>query len=400
VNILALNTGSSSVKFQLIGMETETCLVRGVADRIGAAEGLFVSEAAGREKLRERRRFASHEEALERIVQALEAPQQIAGVGHRIVHGGDRFSESVVIDGTVAAAIAECAVLAPLHNPHNLTGYRLARRLLPHAVQVAVFDTAFHQTLPPHAYHYPLPRELCERHRLRRYGFHGTSHRYVAGRWEQLTGQPLERSKLITLHLGNGCSACAIDGGRSVDTSMGLTPLEGLPMGTRSGDVDPAVVLYLMEREGLDAAAMDALLNKRSGLLGVSGLSNDMRSLLEAEAAGHAGAALAVGLFCYRIRRYLGAYSAVLNGATAVIFTGGIGENAPAVRARACANLDALGIELDPAANAGIRGAEGIISTAGARTAVWVIPTNEELLIARDTVQAIAAARRAVPAPA
>ncbi|MGB9606246.1 MAG: acetate/propionate family kinase, partial [Bryobacteraceae bacterium] len=288
----------------------------------------------------------------------------------------------------------DCVALAPLHNPHNLSGYFASLRLLPHAAQVAVFDTAFHQTMPPKAYTYALPHGLCARYHVRRYGFHGSSHRWMAERYAQLQRRPVEEFKLITCHLGNGCSMCAIEAGRSVDTTMGMTPLEGLVMGTRSGDVDAAAILHLMQWEGLNPERMNALLNKGSGLYGISGISNDMRTLLEHASRGDERAELAIEVFCYRIRKYLGAYYAVLNGADAVIFTGGIGENAPEIRARVCRSLDALGIALDERRNRMAVGCEMDLSADGARTRVWVIPTNEELLIARETVRALRAPGR------
>jgi acetate kinase len=398
MKVLALNTGSSSVKFQLIETSaeqmrssTDRLLAKGMVDRIGEVSGVLTCEAQGRDKARIEDHFANHEEALSRVLNILGGLDDIEGVGHRIVHGGDRFRESVLMDDEVARAIESFNYLAPLHNPHHLTGYQVARRLLPRAAHVAVFDTAFHMTLPPYAYTYALPYALCEKYRLRRYGFHGTSHRYVTQRFAEITGRPLGSLKLISTHLGNGCSMCAVDHGRSIDTSMGLTPLEGLAMGTRCGDIDPSAVFHLMAWEHLSVEEIDVLLNQRSGLLGLSGESNDMRTLLSQSASGDARAALAVEVFCYRIRRYLGTYSAVLNGADAVIFTGGIGENAAAIRARACSALDSLGIEIDPALNDSASGREMDISKTAARTRVWVVPTNEELLIARDTFRCITA---------
>ncbi len=367
MRVLVLNSGSSTLKYQLIDSRGDRPLARGLVDRVGHT----VPDHGDAVRI-----------ALERLA---DWRAEIRAVGHRVVHGGEYFSQPVVIDDAVVARIEECAALAPLHNPINLQAYRAARALLPEAVHVAVFDTAFHQTLPGHAYTYGLPWEICARERLRRYGFHGTSHRYVSGRFAELHGRP---AKLITCHLGNGCSMCAVDGGRSVDTTMGLTPLEGLLMGTRAGDTDPAVVLHLMRSGGLGVEEMDALLNQRSGLLGVSGISSDMRTLLERERAGDARARLAIEVFCYRIRKYIGAYFAVLNGADAVVFTAGIGENAPAIRARCCGGLESLGIRLDPARNEAALAVEADISAPDAATRVWVIPTNEELLIARDTARA------------
>ena len=307
-----------------------------------------------------------------------------------MVHGGESFRESVVIDEAVLKSIEDCVPLAPLHNPHNLTGYFASRRLLPQARHVAVFDTAFHQTLPPMAYTYGLPHALASRYRLRRYGFHGTSHRYLALRFAQIHQRAPEAFNLITCHLGNGCSMCAIERGRSVDCSLGFTTVEGLLMGTRSGDVDAAAVLHLMEWEKLSPERMQALLHKESGLYGISGISNDVRTLLEHAASGDERARLALEVFCYRIRKYIGAYYAALGGADAVIFSAGIGENAPAIRAAVCEPLAALGIRVDPERNSQAVGVEMDISAEDAPVRVWVIPTNEELLIARDTVRCLA----------
>jgi acetate kinase len=318
---------------------------------------------------------------------AIESVAAIEAVGHRVVHGGERFTHSTRIDDEVRRELEELIELAPLHNPHNLRGIAAARSALGTGIpQVAVFDTAFHHSLPDTAYLYAIPYQLYRRHRVRRYGFHGTSHRYVAYRYRQLTGRARENTKIITLHLGNGASACAIVGGRSIDTSMGFTPLEGLVMGTRSGDIDPAILDFVSAKEGLTLHELDSMLNKQSGLLGLSGLTADMRELL-AEEAEHEDrrARLAVDLFCYRVRKYLGSYLAAMNGADAIVFAGGIGENSPEVRARICAEMDWLGISLDPARNDALTGAEGRIDGESSRVELWVIPTDEELLIARDT---------------
>jgi acetate kinase len=312
-----------------------------------------------------------------------------------VVHGGERFQRSVRIDDDVLRGIEDMIDLAPLHNPHNLKGHAAARAVLganvPH---VAVFDTAFHQTIPERAFLYAIPYQLYRRHKVRRYGFHGTSHRYVAYRWRELTGVSRDQTRIITLHLGNGCSACAIDAGNSVDTSMGFTPLEGLVMGTRSGDIDPAVLEYLGTKEGLAPSEVDNLLNKQSGLLGLSGLTHDMRELLaEARENNDRRARLAIDIFCYRARKYIGSYLATLGGSNAIVFAGGIGENAPEVRADICRGLAWAGVELDEAANGEmIGGKEGRITTAASRLAVWVIPTDEELLIARDTWRVVTGA--------
>jgi acetate kinase len=389
VKILVVNCGSSSVKFQLIETSPELAasgaerlLARGLIDRIGDAAGV-----------------PDHEHAIRQALAALTDPQQgaigslaeIDAVGHRMVHGGETFRESVIIDEAVLGAIEECVPLAPLHNPHNLAGYQACRRLLPRAPHVAVFDTAFHQTLPPKAYTYGLPHVLAERHRLRRYGFHGTSHRYLTLRFAELHHSTPEAFNLITCHLGNGCSMCAVERGRSVDCSLGFSTVEGLLMGTRTGDVDASAVLRLMAWEQFSLERMQDLLHKESGLYGISGVSNDVRTLLAEARAGHARARLALDVFCYRIQKYIGAFYAALGGAHAVIFSAGIGENAPDIRAAVCAPLHALGIRLDPARNAQATGREMDISAEDAPVRVWVIPTNEELLIARDTVRCLAA---------
>jgi acetate kinase len=315
---------------------------------------------------------------------------EIEAVGHRMVHGGEHFHSSVLIDDAVLRAIEDCFDLAPLHNPPNVKGYRAARDLLRDVPHVAVFDTAFHQTMEPVAFLYALPYVLYQRHGIRRYGFHGTSHRFVSRRAAERLGRADDPGlRLVTCHLGNGCSLAAIRGGRSVDTSMGFTPLEGLVMGSRSGDLDPAILLHVMAKEELGAAEMSALLNKHSGLLGVSGLSNDMRRLLEAEAAGSDRARLAIDVFCYRLRKYIASYVAVLGGLDGLVFTGGIGENAPPVRARAVVGLDAMGIAIDAARNEGVRGCEADVSPEDAACRVLVVPTNEELLIARDTYRIV-----------
>jgi acetate kinase len=374
-------------------------LARGVIERIGS-EALLTFEAEGRPARKLAEPLRDHRAALDRVLRWLvegdgDAPllgalSEIEAVGHRVVHGGEALKKSVRIDDTVVAAIEKNVDLAPLHNLANLRGIEAARaafgRDLP---QVAVFDTAFHATMPETAYLYAVPYSYYVRHRVRRYGFHGTSHRYVAYRWRKLTGRSKEETKLITLHLGNGCSACAIVEGRSIDTSMGMTPLEGLVMGTRSGDIDPGLFEYLAHKEGLSPDEFDAMLNKQAGLLGVSGLTHDMRDLLnEAAEHGDRRAKLAIDLFVARVRKYVGAYLAEMNGAGGIVFTGGIGENSAEIRSRVCANLDALGIALDPAKNAAtVDGREGDVSLGGARVRTWVIPTNEELLIARDTVR-------------
>jgi acetate kinase len=398
MKILVINCGSSTLKFQLIEGDGDSAagrqrLARGVVDRIGGRAVLeFASD--GGESHRETAAVADHDEATRRALAWLESAGLLAGgldgVGHRVVHGGDRFVDPTLVDENVLKAIEALTDLAPLHNAPSLKSIRAARAVLGAGVpMVAAFDTAFHRTVPERASRYAIPLELADKHRIRRYGFHGLAHRYMAERYAAMTATPLERVKLVTLQLGNGCSATAIEGGRSVDTSMGFTPLEGLMMGTRSGDVDPSLAGYLARREGVDIEEVEAWLNTRSGLLGVSGRSSDMRELLEAEAAGDERAALAVDMFCYRVRKYVGAYLAALSGADAVVFGGGIGENAPLVRARICAGTGWCGLTLDEARNARTIGSESRISADDARVHAYVIPVDEASIIASDTARCL-----------
>jgi acetate kinase len=404
VKILVLNSGSSSVKYQLIetsldliAQNADRALARGSVERIGTSSALHTFQPEGREKLTQGGEILEHRQAIGEILRLLTDPEhgvlrdvsEIGAVGHRIVHAGERFDRSVVLTPEVERGIQECSELAPLHNPHNLRGVEAARRLLGAVPHVAVFDTAYHHTMPPHAYLYGLPYVLYQRHGVRRYGFHGTSHRYVGWRSATLLGRPREQTRLVTCHLGNGASVCAIDHGRSVETSMGFTPLEGLIMGTRCGDLDPSVVFYVMHKEELTEQQATALLNKHSGLAGISGLSNDMRELLAEEAKGHERAHLAIEMFCYRLRKYVAAYAGVMGGVDAVIFTGGIGENAPPIRERSLAGLEFMGLALDPERNRVAVGREAEISAAGSAVKALVIPTNEELLIARDTLRLV-----------
>jgi acetate kinase len=404
MKVLVLNCGSSSVKFQLVETDeassaagTDRALAKGLVENIGGT-AILRYEAEGSPGVKETAEILEHKVAVERVLALLSREgtgvikdrAEIEAVGHRMVHGGEHFSSSVLIDDTVLRAIEDCFDIAPLHNPPNVKGYRAARELLRDAPHVAVFDTSFHQTMEPVAFLYALPYVLYQRHAIRRYGFHGTSHRFVSRRSAELLGRAADPGlRVITCHLGNGCSIAAIRGGRSVDTSMGFTPLEGLVMGSRSGDLDPAILLHVMVKEELGAAELNALLNKHSGLIGLSGLSNDMRKLLEAEAAGNERAKLAVDVFCYRLRKYIAAYVGVLGGLDALVFTGGIGENAPAIRARSVAGLDAMGIAIDGERNAAARGREADVAPPGEPCRVQVIPTNEELLIARDTYRIV-----------
>ena len=408
MNVLVLNSGSSSLKFQVITTDLEAIehdrdqrRAHGVIERIGS-EAVLTLGAEGRPTRKLAEPLRNHRAALDALIRELLSDEggkpvlaslaEIEAVGHRVVHGGEKLKRSVLLDDTTIAQIEECIDLAPLHNPANLRGIRAARELFGAGLpQVAVFDTSFHTTMPESSFLYAIPYSFYARHKVRRYGFHGTSHRYVAYRYRKLTGKAREDTNLITLHLGNGCSACAIKGGNSIDTSMGLTPLEGLVMGTRSGDLDPSILDFLHHKEGLSPGELDTLLNKQSGLLGVSGLTHDMRDLLaEEKEHGDRRARLAIDLFCVRVKKYIGAYLARMNGADAIVFTGGIGENAATVRERICADLDGLGIVLDPAKNAEtVAGKEGDIAAARSRVRVFVLPTNEELLIARDTVRCI-----------
>jgi acetate kinase len=407
MNVLVLNCGSSTVKFQLIATDLEAIknnkdrrLARGSIERLGG-EAIFTLQAGDETPRKSTATLRDLRSAVDHIVRRILSPdsgvEQIKGfadlhaVGHRVVHGGERFVESILLTEDVIRKIEGFIDLAPLHNPSNLKGVRAVQDLLGQNVpQVAVFDTAFHHTLPEHAFLYALPYQFYRRHGVRRYGFHGTSHRYVAYRYRQFLNLEREQTNIITLHLGNGCSACAIKAGASIDTSMGLTPLEGLPMGTRSGDIDPAIISFLAGKEGFDVHEVESLLNKQSGLLGVSGLTHDMRELLEeVRQNGDRRASLAIEIFCYRVRKCIGSYLAAMDGADAIVFTGGIGENSPEIRARICEGLGWMGLQLDNALNQSVKGSDGPIHRQGSRLGVYVIPTDEELLIARDTVRCV-----------
>jgi acetate kinase len=389
MKILVLNCGSSSIKFQFFSMEQETVLCKGVVERIGTSNA-YLNYQAGEQKVKEVQEVLDHNAALAVILNwltdkkagVIQDKREISGIGHRVVHGGEKFSASIVLDNDRIAGIEPYSKFAPLHNPHNLRVIKICRDLMPGIPQVAVFDTAFHHTMPPKAYLYGLPYEIYEKLGIRRYGFHGTSHRYVTAKAAELAGRPAEQLKIITCHLGNGSSIAAVDGGRSIDTSMGFTPLEGLVMGTRCGDLDPAIVLFLQDSEKLTTKQMDELMNKKSGVLGLSGISNDMREVMDEAGKGHARAQLALDVFCLRIKKYVGSYLAELGGADIIVFTGGIGENAWKVRAEVCAGLEFAGVIIDPQAN---REKRTNISTG--RTKVMIIPTNEELMIARDTAE-------------
>ena len=407
MNVLVLNCGSSSVKFQFIATDLELIrlnsdqrLGRGSIERIGG-EAIVALSPEGQDVQRSTAKLRDIRAAVELIIRwacsesglaEIKSIADVHAIGHRVVHGGERFTQSVLISDEVLKGIEDCIDLAPLHNPKNIKGIVAAREVFGAGLsQVAVFDTAFHQTLPEHAFLYALPYQLYRRHRVRRYGFHGTSHRYVAYRYRQIRNIARNETNVITLHLGNGCSIAAIRAGDSIDTSMGLTPLEGLVMGTRSGDIDPAIVDFIGAKEGLTSQEVETLLNKQSGLLGISGLTNDMRDLLDEERENNdRRARLAIEVFCYRARKYIGAFLAASGGADAVIFTGGIGENSPDVRARICQGLNWFGLELDSEKNSAHHsGREGVISTDHSKLAAYVIPTDEELLIARDTVRCV-----------
>lgn len=406
MNILVLNCGSSSLKFQLIatnleriGQNADQRLAHGQIERIGGSAILnFAVEGKPAEK--SAMPIRDIPSALDAVIKWVSAQSigainnlgDIDAVGHRVVHGGEYFSQSVLISDEVLRGIEDCIELAPLHNPANVKGIQAVREIFGKALpQAAVFDTAFHQTLPEKAFLYAIPYQLYRRHKVRRYGFHGTSHRYVAYRYRTINNIPRENVNIITMHLGNGCSIAAIKGGNSIDTSMGLTPLEGLVMGTRSGDLDAAILEFIGAKEGLTIHETEMLLNKQSGLLGISGLTNDMRELLaEMQESGDRRARLAIEIFCYRVSKYIGAYLAAMNGTDAIIFAGGIGENSATIRTLVCENLKWFGVMLDEPENSlHIGGREGVISTEDSRTKICVIPTNEELLIARDTVRLI-----------
>ena len=407
MNVLVLNAGSSTLKFELVLTDAERMvsdgdekLALGTIERIGGESVLHLTDAQGVTTV-ETATLRDLSAAVDWILRWLasdrsgvpvSAISDVGAVGHRVVHGGEEFRSSVRIDDAVLAALQDLIPLAPLHNPYNIQGMRAVRSVLGAGVpQVAVFDTAFHASLPEQAYLYAIPYSLYRRHKLRRYGFHGTSHRYVAWRYRTLLGIPKEEVRVVTLHLGNGCSACAISGGASVDTSMGYTPLEGLVMGTRAGDIDAALLDVIASKEGMSISEVEGLLNRQSGLLGISGLTHDMRDLLaEVDEHDDRRARLAIDVFCYRARKYIGAYLAAMGGADAVIFTGGIGANAPGVRAAIVDGLEWMGLELDDEANARMKGGEtGRITRDDARLAAWVIPTDEELLIARDTYRLV-----------
>ena len=397
MKVLVINCGSSSLKFQLIDAESEQCLAKGICERIGIDGSMITYAREGGEKERKVTPMPDHTEAIRLVLEALTNPktgvvaslEEIGAVGHRVVHGGEKFAQSVVLDWEVLAAVEECNDLAPLHNPANLIGIEACRKLMPDTPMVGVFDTAFHQTMPEEAYMYGLPYEYYQKYKVRRYGFHGTSHSYVSKRAAEVLGRPYEDLKIIVCHLGNGASISAVKNGRCVDTSMGLTPLEGLMMGTRSGDIDPAIIEFLANKEERNIGEVMAVLNKKSGVLGLSdNLSSDFRDLEDGYNTGDPNAVRAMKAYCYRVAKYIGSYVAAMNGVDVICFTAGIGENAPLVRTFVCEYLGYLGVELDQEAN-GKRGQDIAITTPESRTTVMVIPTNEELAIARETVRLV-----------
>ena len=403
--VLVINCGSSSVKYNLIEASEKRDICKGIIERIGAVTSIVKHEPEGRSPLKDTRTIANHTEALQEIMNYLLSPgneiisskDEIKAVGHRVVHGGEMFKDSVLINDDVMKAIEEAFDLAPLHNPPNLRGIHAAKENLPDIPHVAVFDTAFHQSLPSKAYLYGIPNRLYRRHKIRRYGFHGTSHYYVSRQYYKLSEKPRDETRVITCHLGNGASLAAIKGGDSVDTSMGFTPLSGLVMGTRCGDIDPSILFYLVEKEEIDLTSLHALLNRHSGLLGLSGYASDMRDLIAEAEKGDRRCQQAIDVFCYKIKQYIGSYMATMNGCDAIIFTAGIGENSALVRKQALAEMEGMGIELDEKKNASvIPGNIEKISTDTSRTDIYVVPTNEELVIAIDTAK-IAKANNQTP---
>ncbi len=396
MNILVINCGSSSLKYQLINMDNEEVIAKGLVERIGIEGSVVKHRTTGKEEVLIEEPMKDHRKALELVLNALIDPNygaiksmdEIGAVGHRVVHGGEKFANSVLIDDEVMEALNECIELAPLHNPPNIMGIEACKVLMPNTPMVGVFDTAFHQTIPMANYIYPLPYELYEKYGIRKYGFHGTSHKYVSLKAAEMLNEDIEKLNIVTCHLGNGASVCAVQGGKSIDTSMGFTPLEGLAMGTRSGDVDPAIIPFIMEKEGLTFDEVNELLNKKSGVLGISGISSDFRDLEEAAAKGHKRAQLALDVFCNRVKKYIGAYVTMMCQIDALVFTAGIGENSISVREKICDGLECIGIEIDKELN-NIRGKEAIVSKDTSPVTILVIPTNEELMIARDTLEII-----------
>lgn len=394
MKVLVINCGSSSLKYQVLDMTDESLLAKGLVERIGMEGSVINHTKTGKDKIVKNVPMNDHKDAIAQVLAAIRDNEhgvirdmsEIGAVGHRVVHAGERYSESVLITESVISTLEECIELAPLHNPPNLLGIRACQELMPDTPMIAVFDTAFHQTMPPQSYLYALPYEYYEKYRVRRYGFHGTSHKYVAQKAAQSLNININDLKLITCHLGNGASVTAIKHGRVIDTSMGFTPLEGLVMGTRSGDLDPAIVTYIKEKENMTDAEINDVLNKKSGVLGISGVSSDFRDIEAAVEAGNERAALALRMFAQKVRFYIGAYIAEMNGVDAIVFTAGVGENDISMREIICTDLGNLGIKLDPIKNK-VKGQETIISTDDSKVKLLLIPTNEELMIARDTYE-------------
>ena len=394
MKILVLNCGSSSLKYQVIDMDTRNPIAKGLVERIGLQGSVLTHRSALQEKKVIKTEIKNHTKAIELVLKQLVDPEagalqdlnEIYAIGHRVVHGGEKFAKSVIVDASVMKALKDCIELAPLHNPPNIAGIKACQKMMPGTSQVAVFDTAFHQTISPSSYIYGLPYEYYEKYGIRKYGFHGTSHKYVSQRAAVLLKKPLGELKIISCHLGNGASIAAIRGGKSVDTSMGFTPLDGLMMGTRSGALDPAIVTYIMCRENLNVDQMNDFLNNKCGALGVSGISSDFRDIEVAAEQGNNRAQLALDIFDYDVKQYIGAYAAAMGGVDALIFTAGVGENAPNTRASICKNMEFFGIDLDLEKNK-VRGEEVDVSKTNARCRVLVIPTNEELMIALETLE-------------
>lgn len=395
MNVLVVNCGSSSLKYQLLNMDNEQVIAKGICERIGI-DGSFIKHTTeGQDSVKEAVDFPNHKVAIAKVLSMLTEgktacckPEEISAVGHRVVHGGEKFNKSVIITPEVEAAISECSALAPLHNPANLTGIAACRELMPSVPMVAVFDTAFHQTMPRHTYMYAIPQEYYEKYGIRKYGFHGTSHKYVSQRAAQMLGKPIEETKIIVCHLGNGASICAVDGGKSVDTSMGFTPLAGLIMGTRCGDIDPAIVTFLMEKEDLSPKEIDNIMNKKSGVDALSRLSSDFREIEDGVVAGDEACRFTMDTFQHRVVEYIGAYTAIMNGVDAICFAGGLGENNAIMREEIANMLAWLGVELDPEKNK-CRGVERDLTKPSSKVKMLLIPTNEELMIARDTVELV-----------
>ncbi|CVK17711.1 acetate/propionate family kinase [Sporomusa sphaeroides] len=392
MKVLVVNCGSSSIKYQLVNMNDESVLAKGLVERIGLDGSILTHQPEGKDKVVINADIKNHSIGIKLVIEALTDAKhgvitdmkEIAAVGHRVVHGGEKFADSVLITPAVMDALEECIEMAPLHNPPNIMGINACAEIMPGVPQVAVFDTAFHQTMPKHAFLYALPYEAYEKYGIRRYGFHGTSHKYVSQQAADLMGESITNLRIITCHLGNGASIAAVKHGKCIDTSMGFTPLEGLVMGTRCGGIDPAIIPFLMKKEGMTAEQIDSYLNKKSGVLGVSGVSSDFRDIENAANSGNDRSELALEMFAYRVRNFIGSYTAAMGGVDAIVFTAGLGENSISMREKICTGLEFLGTKIDPVKN-NVRGKAQEISVDGAQVKIFVIPTNEELVIARDT---------------